>query len=379
MLRILSIGTALVVCLTWQASAMAAARGATPFAAQAAFTIPPANVAATSPILDGSHIVYGVSQPRFHRPVCVSCGQRPFAAFRVQMYVRDYAEGSSSITISRPRLLFEGPQGAQILAYSLVRGWLVYATVRTGDRWELVARNISHGNRVPLDSPSMEGLPSRFLNASTDGRTVVWQAWTKLHGRETSVIRSYSLTTRRRRLLLAGGHGQDYFYVPAQIAGTRLILEKDSSGPSTQILLENLVTRHLRALTPPGQMNFEAFVSGDTLAWVHGQPTTDHVHGIVVANLATGRRVALKRSSAKLARIVEGRYVVFVTDYQRPSVQVYDTQTGRRWTVASGNAPGFSPSSWVETGGNSMLFAMTKPCGSPGRCPAHLVLASLTP
>jgi hypothetical protein len=216
------------------------------------------------------------------------------------VYVRDYRRRSTSITVSKSRLLFDGPRGTQVAAFALAGGWLVYDTDTPRDQWRLYARNVDTGRVILLDSPAMERLPSRFLHASTDGRTVVWQSWTRLHGRTISVIRSYTLATGRRRLLLTGGSGTDYFYGYPQISGNHVIIEKvPGSHAASQLFLENLATRHIRALTPPGRQNSEPSISGEIVVWVHDSLTLGHSHGLVVANLTTGRREALKRSSSQ--------------------------------------------------------------------------------
>jgi hypothetical protein len=325
-------------------------------------------------------MLYGVAVPRFHRPVCVSCGQQPFTNFHVQVYVRGYQRRPTSVTVSQPRLLFDGPRGAQIGLYSVSGGWLVYDTDAPQDRWQLFARNVVTGRAILLDSPQMEGQPSRFLHANSDGRTVVWQSWTRMHGQTVSVIRSYSLVTGRRQLLLSGGMGTDYFYGDPQIAGTHLIFVREpGSNQTSQLFLEDLATRHVRALTPRGQWNGEPFISGNIVAWMHGSLTVGHTHGLVVANLATGRRVALQHSSAQLPQVAAGRYVVFATDSPGASVQIYDAQTGQRQTIAAGKAPGFVPGP-VEAGGGAALFQETEPCAaSNGVCPSHFTLISLGP
>jgi hypothetical protein len=368
MLRSVPMCAALAASLVaWAPSPISADAAAASSAPLGTFTVPLSNVASSDPVLDGRHLVYGVAVPRFHRPVCVSCGQQPFTNFHVQVYLRDYQRRASSTTISQPRLLFDGPRGAQLGLRSISGSWLVYNTYTPQDRWQLIARNVFNGRAVLLDSPQMEGLPSRFLHASGDGRTVVWQSWTRVHRQDVSVIRSYTLATGSRRLLLSGGTGADYFWGYPQIAGNRLVLVKELGNTGTpQLFLEDLTTRHVRALTPRRQWNDEPFISGDIVVWRHGRSS----HGLVVANLATGRNMALKAWSAQLPRIVAGRYVLFATEYPRPRVQTYDALTGRRRTIAAGpDSRGLRPGSAVEAGGNAALFQIIKPCGSS--CPSQ--------
>jgi hypothetical protein len=234
-------------------------------------------------------------------------------------------------------------------------------------------RNVRTGRLIALDSPRREGTPSRFLHAGSDGRTVVWQSWTRIDGKTVSVIRSYSLLTGRRHLLLAGGSGPDYFYGYPEISGNRVVAVKELPEGASQLFVANVETGRTHALTPPHEANSEAAISGNIVVWMHGRLTVGHTRGLVVANLATGHRVALPHSSAQLPRIVAGRYVVFATDTGRTDVQVYDTLTGKRWTI-SGTAPAYS----VETGGHVVLFARANPCSAPNlACPGHMVLVAL--
>jgi hypothetical protein len=362
MLRSLSIWLALASPFLSLAIPAVSVDAATRSAPRGTFTTPISNVASNDPVLDDRHVVYGVAVPRFHHPVCVSCGQKPFTNFRVQVYLRDYQRRSATVTVSRPRLLFDGPRGAQMRLDSLSGGWLVYDTYTPDDRWQLIARNVVNGRAILLDSPRMEGQPSRFLHAGSDGTTVVWQSWTTMHGHTVSVIRSYTLATGRRRLLLAGGTGADFFWGYPQIAGNRLVLVKEPGNRGMpQLFLEDLTTRHVRALTTRGPWNDEPFISRDIVVWRHGRSS----HGLVVANLATGRKVALKAWSAQLPRIVAGRYVLFATEYPRPRVQTYDALTGQRHTIAAGpDSRGLFPGSAVEAGGDAAVFQMIKPCGA---------------
>jgi Tol biopolymer transport system component len=214
----------------------------------------------------------------------------------------------------------------------------------------------------------------------------VWQAWTQVRGTATSVIRSYSLVTGRRRLILSTAESAGYYYSDPIVNGDRLVLVKQPQRTQgAQILAGNLAGRHLRALTPPGEWNQEPFISQDILAWVHGSLTLGHTHGIVVVNLATGRKVALKRSSSQLPQVVAGRYVVFGPDYPTPyprgSVQLYDALTGKRRTILAGpDARGFVPNPLLAAGGSAAVVEMDKPCGSAnGVCPRHFVLIALGP
>ncbi len=354
---------------------------ARPLPVHAVFTIPASNVDSDGPVMDDHSIVYAVALPRMHRPNCVSCGDTPFTAFHLQVYLRRYVSGPGGITVSAPRLLFTGPRGAQLPMWSFHQNWLIYGTYLLGDRWALFARNVVTGRQILLDSPQREGTPSRFLHADSDAGTVVWQSWTHIRGKLVSVIRSYSLVSGRRRLLLYGGNGQDYFYNEPNISGNRLVFTREyPNAPAEQLFLANLSSGRIRPLTPLHQENSEAAISGNLLTWVHGDISLGHTHGLVVENLATGHRVALPHSAAQLPRIVAGRYVVFAAVYRDTNVQVYDSRTGARRIISPRTplvGPG-SSSGEVEAGGNAILFSLETACsGVTYSCPERYSLVSL--
>lgn len=378
-------GAALASSLVPRVQPAIAVYAAANFAPRATFTIPGSNVASSGPVLDNRHVIYGFAAPRIHRHTCVNCYQMPFTNFHVQIYIRDYQRRSTSITVSPQRLLFVGPRGAQIVLYSLSGGWLVYETYKQEAQWRLRARNVVTGRAILLDSSAMEGQYSRLFDAGSDGRTVVWQSSSQIFGPMRLGVRFYTFATGRRQFLPSPGTSSNYTYTSAQINGHRLILVKASRETSaSQIVIENLTTHHIRVLTPPGQQNFEPYISGNIIVWVHGSISIGHTHGLVVANLATGRRVALKRSSSQLPRIAAGRYIVFATDYLTPrlrnSVQVYDALSGQRRTFATDMVSGFSLGQAVEAGGDAALFRMTKQCSAAnGVCPTRFTLISLGP
>jgi hypothetical protein len=254
------------------------------------------------------------------------------------------------------------------------------------ERWQLVARNIVTGRIIVLDSSQMEGQHSLFSHASSDGKTVVWQCSRQIEGPTSVGVWSYSLATGHLQLLPPGGTDAKYYYATPEIAGNHLITVKQSRNrPTSQLFVENLTSRHVRALTAPGQVNSRAFISGNIVVWVHGSMTLGHSHGLVIANLGSGRRVALKHSSSQLPRIATGRYVVFAPDYPtahpKGSVRVYDVLTGQQRTIATGPDPsGFVPNWTVEAGGSAALVGMDKPCSSSNLvCPAYFTLISLNP
>jgi hypothetical protein len=343
----------------------------------AIFTIPASNVSNAGPVMDEHHVVYGVASPRMHAPTCVSCGDAPFTGFHLRVYIRIFLIGpTGGIVVSQPWLLFTGPRGAQIAFMSFHHGWLTYLTYLPGDRWTLLARNVVSGRQILLDSPQREGVPSRFLHAGSDGRTVVWQSWTRLGGKTVSVIRSYSLITGQRRLLLAGGAGQDFFYDSPEISGDRLVFTREYPDGTAQLFLASLTTGRVRALTPLHQINREAAIAGDVLVWLHGKST----RGLVVLNLSNGHRLALSHSSAQLPRIAAGRYIVFATDYGHTSVQVYDTHTNQRRIIAGPTPSGGAGSNGeqVKVGGRVILYSRANLCGSPNYvCPGHIVLVAV--
>ncbi len=371
----------LSVTLSQHSASAHTPRASTRSLPSATFTIPASTVASAGPVLDEQYVVYGVASPRRHAPTCVSCGAAPFTGFHLQVSIRQYRAGSGgSIVVSPPRLLFTGPRGAQMTFIAFHHGWLIYETYLPGDRWTLLARNVVSGRSILVDSPQREGVPSRFLHAGSDGRTVVWQSWTRIGGKTVSVIRSYSLITGRRHLLLSGGTGQDFFYAAPEVSGDRLVFTREYPDGTAQLFVASLTTGRVRALTPLHQTNREAAVTGDVLVWVHGSISLGHTHGLIVENLSSGQRVALPHSAAQLPRIAAGRYVVFAAVYRTTSVQVYDTSTHQRRMVTAGT-PAVGPGSsggQVEAGGRTILYSVLASCGSTGAlCPSRFVLVTL--
>jgi len=260
------------------------------------FSIPATNFVYAGPLLDEQHIVYGISAPRIQPRTCVSCGDAPFSNFHMQIYVRTYHSGPDGITVSPPRVLFTGPLGAQVGLQAFHRGWLIYQTYLPGDRWALFARNVANGRQIALDSPRREGTPSRSFGADTDGSTVVWASWTIVKGKQVSVIRSFSLLSGKRHLLIAGGSGGDFSYGFPAVSGNRVVFVRQVPDGTAQVFLDSVSTGQIRPLTPAHQSNGEPAISGVVVVWLHGRLTLGHTHGLVVANLATGRRRAIPHS-----------------------------------------------------------------------------------
>lgn len=343
------------------------------------FSIPATNFVYAGPLLDEQHIVYGISAPRIQPRTCVSCGDAPFSNFHMQIYVRTYHSGPDGITVSPPRVLFTGPLGAQVGLQAFHRGWLIYQTYLPGDRWALFARNVANGRQIALDSPRREGTPSRSFGADTDGSTVVWASWTIVKGKQVSVIRSFSLLSGKRHLLIAGGSGGDFSYGFPAVSGNRVVFVRQVPDGTAQVFLDSVSTGQIRPLTPAHQSNGEPAISGVVVVWLHGRLTLGHTHGLVVANLATGRRRAIPHSSAQLPRIAADRYVVFATDYGRTSVRVYDTRTHQSRTITGTTPPGQAYAG-VEAGGRAILYFDSNPCDYLNvACRARLALVALSP
>ncbi|MGH2444058.1 MAG: TolB family protein [Chloroflexota bacterium] len=346
---------------------------------RASFAIPPSNVASTGAVLDAYHVVYGVAVPRMHRPTCVSCGDTPFTNFHIQMFVRRLTYSPGGIQVSRQRPLFTGPRGEQIAVFALRRHWLVYLAYSQRQSWQLLARNVVTGRRILLDTSRREALPSLSAHAGTDGRTVVWQTWTTIQGKPASVIRSYSLITGKRHLLLSGGNGNPSSIGDPQISGNRMAFVQENYNQTSEIMLQNIRTGRVRSLTPANQVNYEPAISGNVLVWVHGRLSNGHTHGLVVADLATGRRVALPYSSSQLPQVANGRYVAFSTDKQHVSVQLYDARTGRRRVLAGpavAGRPG-SPVGNLAAGPRAILYYVLNPCSHPMTCASHIVVTRM--
>ena len=287
----------------------------------------------------------------------------------------------SHLVATTPRLLFTAARGAILTPWSIAGQWLVYMQYPANDpagSWTLAVRNLRTGRSTILDTPTQEGVPSLAAQAASDGRTVVWQSWTVHHGQTTSVIRAYDLVTGHRRLLIEGGGMTMWSYAWLDVSGRWVVFEKetpDRQSPHGQILLDNLDTGRVQALTPAAAANSEPAISGDLVIWKNTWRFAAG-HGVGVYNVRTGAQVTLAGANVEQPKVTFGRYVVFPTGNPF-HVQLYDVQTHVSTTLAGPRPDGYQPGNVVLVGGHAVAFILAKFTTTTKPFPTRLVVTQL--
>ena len=124
--------------------------------------------------------------------------------FHASLYLVSVSRAGGRLHVSGRRLLFVAPEDLQLVLGSLVGNWLTYTEAPsnyTGSPWTMLARNISTGKVLVLDTSRREGTNSINPPPYGDGASVVWQAFHQTGAQVTSVVRSYDLATHHQRLL----------------------------------------------------------------------------------------------------------------------------------------------------------------------------------
>jgi len=240
LVRTLALGTLAIPCSLVPSAAL----GAGAPAPAVSIPLPLSNLPQGGMVVSDTLLAYDLPDPPMH----ASDANNPFTNFHDRVFVVTLRAMGSGLAASTPRLIFTLPRGLTMTPWSINGGWLVYTQYSSTDPagpWTLAARDIATGTVIALDSPAREGVPSAAAQAASDGRTVVWQSWTQADGRATSVIRSYDLTTGRRRLLAEGGSQDTWSYAWPGVSGQSVVFEKempDRQSPRAQILLADLAT-----------------------------------------------------------------------------------------------------------------------------------------
>jgi len=235
--------------------------------------LPATNTSAGGVAVGDAGIVYSLSDPPM-QPYAPMMGE-PFTRFVTHVYLASVAVTSGRTVLGQPHLLFSGPRGLGVYPQAVTPQWVVYLQAApnvASAPWTLLARNLGTGRTITLDSSAREGMPLLGAAARSDGRTVVWQAWTLHDGQPTSVIRSYGLRSGQRHIVVVGGTPNTWAYSWADVAGNQVVFEKDVYGPPAraQVLLADLASGRVRALTPRGAANSEPTIAGDLVAWKVG-------------------------------------------------------------------------------------------------------------
>lgn len=322
-----------------------------------------------------SRLVYIVSDPLMGPPNDPNKGSY-FRDFRARFFLVNLSRGGRHLKGSKPYEFLTGPTGMTIGLGSVLGGWLVYEAYDSYNPrgpWRIIARNIVTGRQVLLDSRDREGIPSLTPPPRSDGRTAIWQSWTRVRGSVTSVIRTYNFATGQRRVLLLGGAPTTWAYTGVAISGRRVIVEKDSfARRRAQILLADLVTGRIRPLTNAAQSNSEPWIEGDTAVWKVGWLFSNG-RGITVLNVRTGFSRTIAGFNSEAPEIAAGRYVVFSSG-GRTRVKLYDIRTGSLQVLAP-RQDGYGVGNAVRAAGHVILYDEGKPCGDPNFvCPGRLVV-----
>jgi len=247
--------------------------------------------------------------------------------------------------------------------------------VGPGGPWRIVARNLSSGKQVVLDSRDDEGMPSVTLPATSDGRTAVWQTFTMIRRRPESIIRTYDFRCGRRRVLMEGGSPSSWIYSAPSVSGRWVVFEKRVFATQrSQIVLGDLKSGRIQPLTSPFEANTQPTVSGGIVAWKQGWGAG---RGITVMNFRTDRKQFANAPGVDFPQATAGRYVVFGVHAGVVRDEVYDASTGRIETLFSPH-DGYFSGGVTSAGGHVALYEFGRACGSPVfLCPGNLAAVAL--
>jgi hypothetical protein len=353
----------------------------TPILPKTSISMPASNMGNSGDrVTSDTQLIYQLSDPLIGPPDNPITG-RHFTNFHAVDYLVQLQLTKGRLIASRPKKLFRGPKGKMIGLGALLGGWLIYEQYESynlASNWQIIARSITTGKAIVLDSRNREGVPSLTPIPHGDGRLVAWQSWTQHHGQPTSVIRTYNLLTGQRRLILEGGSPTTWAYIGVRISGPRLVIEKDFYRTQhAQVLLANLTTGRVRALTPATGAASEPNIGGEIATWKVGWRFSNG-SGIVVANLRTGMRTLIHAYNAEIPQVVANRYVVFPAG-SNTHIELYDTYTHITSTlVPFKDKAGYGVGDDIRVGGHVVSYTQGKQCGSPTfTCPGRLVLAWL--
>lgn len=332
-------------------------------------------------VLSPSQLIYVLADPLMGGRNDPNHG-RYFKDFRLKFFLVNLHPQAGRFMPSTPRLLFTGPQGAEIGLGSLARGWLVYiqtaAYYDPGGTWSVIAYNVDTGARVVLDTRDREGVASLNPAPRTDGHTVVWQSYTRVRGKVTSVIRSYDLATGHYRILAHGGSSSTWVYYDAQVSGRWVVTERDDfKHQRSQIMLVDLRTDAIRGLTSSAAANSEPTVAGDIVAWKVGW-RFGNARGIAVRNLRSRTQKFIPDAGAEAPAAVANGYVAFSSRVGTPHVSLYDDRRGVVRTIVPADDHGYRTGGDVRVAGNLVSYTEGLPCNSPKLvCPGRFVVSRI--
>jgi len=339
--------------------------------------LPVSNLPQGGMIVSDTLVAYDLPDPPLH----MRDANHPFTNFHDRIFTVNLRTTGLGLTASAPRLLFTQLRGLTMTPWSINGGWLVYTQYSSTDPagpWTLVARDIATGKVIALDSSAREGVPSVAAQAASDGRTVIWQSWTQAQGGAASVIRSYDLTTGRRRLLAEGGSQDTWSYAWPGVSGHSVVFEKETRDGQllrAQILPMDLVTGRVRPLTSGTTPNSEPSISGDVIVWKNGW-RYEGGQGVTIYNVRSGTQHVLAGSNVEQPKVTAGRYVIFPTGTPF-RVQLYDVQTQTSTILAAPQGDGTQPGNVVFAGGHAVAYSIGKLSTTTTPSPRRLVVTLL--
>jgi len=355
--------------------AAAAGRAATPAPLTASVALPATNVAGgASAVASDDWLVYTLPTPLL-QPSTPNANH-PFTTFHQRVYAIALRVRGQRLLASSPRFLFTAPSGLVLSPGSVSGGWLIYtqySSLGIGGPWTLIVRQITTGRSVVLDSP-----PSGAALASSDGHTVVWQSWTALHGQRVSVIRAYDLATEQRRLVAQGGSESSWSYLWPSVSGRQVVFARVLAAQPlrAQMLLANLTTGAVRALTPLTAGITSPVISGDLVAWKGRLGLQEKETGqVVVDNLRTGTRRAVNGSFIEFPQVAAGRYVVFPIGLPT-HLALYDSRVGTTARLAQPGPLG-APGNSVQAAEHTVLYSLGRFSATTTPLPRRLVVVRL--
>jgi hypothetical protein len=359
-----------------------AAMAASPRAPQATVSLPATNAPDFGWTADDGHLVYTLDNPlQFPPGALCACTVPPFADFNVRFFDLQLHATAGGLTASKPHLFFTARRGLHVELFSDVRGWVIYQAFPAAKQpdapgpWALVAHNLSTRKEVVLDSSDAEGIPSLGAVAASDGRSVAWSTSTR--GGQ-SVVRTYDLVTAKQRLVARGGSPTTWSYVSAQVSGHRVVFVREAHVYQ-QIMLADLQTAKMRALTSTTGWSSEPTVSGDVVAWKDGLRFGTG-KGVVIYNLRTGARQEVRSAGAETPRATAGRYILFTSNDPQTEgarqIHLYDVRTGANQMLFQ-PGQGWNTGTILRLGGHTAAYLEAKSSSQAGHNLVRVVVVRL--
>lgn len=324
--------------------------------------LPATNIPTGGWAVGDGYAVYAVADPPL-QPQAPRSGQ-VFDNFVTRVHVVRLTSRSTPDKVS-DTVAIVGPRGVGIFPHQVSAGWLFMTEARVDDpaaTWLLIAYSLATGRSILLDSSAREGLAGVSSRAQSDGRMVVWSAWTMSHGQPASVIRAYDLATGQRSVVAEGGSLTSWAYYWPAVAGRWVVFERDiPARQRAQILLADLTTRHVRILTPPSQVGSEPSIAGNLIVWKEGW-RFGVGQGVTAYTLQNADRRHIYAGAVEQPQVVATDHIVFVAGISPWRIMRFDTRTGRLMTLVSSalDSDGYVPGNGVMVGDHMVAYGLEK-------------------